>query len=179
MFRCGSSNTGNLRLITTYQYHGIQYGAILLCCDALNSKDLHARLWDIETIAIVQSISIPSPMYVICWEGRLVYLTKVRLASCLSPNGNHISTAKNSGYDLYSLNTGIVLHVAEALCLESASWWPRCHTIMIPNTYSMCCASVWHRQHAWSILVYTSVPYICFCWAPHSLRDALASFIPS
>lgn len=44
-----------------------------------------------------------------CYE-HPVYLTKIRLASCLSPDGRHISTAKRGGYDLYSLDTGIVLH---------------------------------------------------------------------
>ena len=32
--------------------------------------------------------------------------------------------------------------VAGALRSESASWWPWCHTFMIPNTYSTRCASV-------------------------------------
>ena len=32
--------------------------------------------------------------------------------------------------------------VAGALRSESASQWPRCHTFMIPNTYSVRCASV-------------------------------------
>ena len=60
-------NTGGVRLITMYRHHGIQYG-IQLCCNSLGFKDLlrHYRLWDIEMMAVVQSINMPSPMYVAC-----------------------------------------------------------------------------------------------------------------
>ncbi|KAH9168279.1 WD40-repeat-containing domain protein [Lactarius sanguifluus] len=66
---------GNIKLITAYRHHGIQ-------------------LWDVEQMAIVQSISMPSPIF----------------GSSLSPNGLLISTAKLGGYDLYSLDSGIVAH---------------------------------------------------------------------
>ncbi|KAH9037773.1 hypothetical protein EDB84DRAFT_1560523 [Lactarius hengduanensis] len=73
----GANGTGdgNIKLITTYRHHGIQ-------------------LWDVEQMAIVQSISMPSPIF----------------GSSLSPNGLLISTAKLGGYDLYSLDSGIVAH---------------------------------------------------------------------
>jgi hypothetical protein len=40
----------------------------------------------------------------------LIYFISVRLGSSLSQNGLHISATKRGGYDLYSLDTGIVLH---------------------------------------------------------------------
>ena len=37
-----------------------------LSYDSMDSNDLHARLWDVETMAVVQSINMPSFMYVTC-----------------------------------------------------------------------------------------------------------------
>jgi len=56
-----SSNTSDVRLITTYRHHGIQYG-VLLYWNCLNSNGIHARLWDIGTMTVVQSINMHSPM---------------------------------------------------------------------------------------------------------------------
>lgn len=40
----------------------------------------------------------------------LIYFISIRLGSSLSPSGLHISTTKRGGYELCSLDTGIVLH---------------------------------------------------------------------
>lgn len=87
-------------------------------------------------------------LQVSCWEERLVYLIKIRLASCLSPNGHHISTAKHGGYDLYSLDTGIVLHTFAHGLHSGIDKYP---TAFIPGGFAFCGATIGGTATIWGV----------------------------
>jgi WD40 repeat protein len=61
-------------------------------------------------MAVVQSIGMESSLCVTCSKNDRFISLEIRLASTLSPNGRQICVAKHGGYDLYNLDSGIVLH---------------------------------------------------------------------
>ncbi|KAH9058169.1 WD40-repeat-containing domain protein [Lactarius vividus] len=90
------------------------------------------QLWDVEKMTVTQSINMPSPM----------------LGSSLSPNGLHISVAKRGGYDLYSLESGIVLHtLAHGLPLDG-NMYP---STFLPRGFAFCGATVDGTVTLWDV----------------------------
>jgi len=90
------------------------------------------QLWDIKKMAVVQSINMPSPM----------------LGSSLSPNGLHISIAKRGGYDLYSLDSGIVLHTYEHDLTPDSDKYP---AAFLPRGLVFCGATVDGTVTLWDV----------------------------
>ena len=77
-----------------------------------------------------------------------VYLTEIRLSSCLSPNGHHISTAKHGGYDLYNLDTGIVLHTFAHDLHVGIDKYP---TTFLPGGFAFCGATIDGTVTIWGV----------------------------
>ncbi|KAH9031997.1 hypothetical protein EDB85DRAFT_2145749 [Lactarius pseudohatsudake] len=92
------------------------------------------QLWDVEKMTVTQSINMPSPM----------------LGSSLSPNGLHISVAKRGGYDLYSLDSGIVLQtLAHGLPLDG-DMHP---STFLPRGFAFCGTTVDGSVTLWDVKV--------------------------
>ncbi|SRR6266702_5434652 len=73
-----------------------------------------------------------------------------RLGSSLSPNGLHISAAKRGRYDLYSLDSGIVLHTfAHGLPLD-ADVHP---STFLPRGFAFCGATIDGIVTLWDVKV--------------------------
>lgn len=104
---------GNIRLISTYRYHGIQ-------------------LWDVEKVTVVRSIGMRLPI----------------LGSSLSPNGLLISTAKLGGYDLYNLDSGIVVHTYTHGFPASNGKFP---TTFFPRGIAFCAATADGTVTLWNV----------------------------
>jgi hypothetical protein len=88
-------------------------------------------------------------------------VTEIRLASCLSPNGHHISTAKHGGYDLYSLDTGIVLHTFAHGLHAGIGKYP---TAFLPGGFAFCGATIDGTVTIWGLKEgdrLQSVQHIC------------------
>ncbi|KAI9434626.1 WD40-repeat-containing domain protein [Lactarius indigo] len=112
------------------------------------------QLWDVEKMTVIQSINMPSPM----------------LGSSLSPNGLHISAAKRGGYDMYSLDSGIVLHTfAHGLPLD-ADVRP---STFLPRGVAFCGATVDGTVTLWDVKVGDRLQSV------QHLRASMPSILPS
>lgn len=81
-------------------------------------------------------------------ERRFTSPLSTRLGSSLSPNGLHISAAKRGGYDLYSLDSGIVLHTfVHGLPLDGDVY----PGIFLPRGFAFCGATVDGTVTLWDV----------------------------
>jgi WD40 repeat protein len=81
-------------------------------------------------------------------QSRLVHLISIRLGSSLSPNGLQISIAKCGGYDLYSLDSGIVLHTYEHGLTPDTDKYP---TTFLPRGFVFCGATADGTVTLWDV----------------------------
>ncbi|KAI9431591.1 hypothetical protein BJY52DRAFT_1232100 [Lactarius psammicola] len=108
------------------------------------------QLWDVEKMTVIQSINMLSPM----------------LGSSLSPNGLHISAAKRGGYDLYSLDSGIVLHTFAHGLPHHSDVYP---STFLPRGFVFCGVTVDGTVTLWDVKVgdrLQSVQHLCASMPP-------------
>lgn len=87
----------------------------------------------------------------------------MRLGSSLSPNKLHISTAKRGGYDVYSLNTGIVLQTFVHGLPLNIDTFP---STFLPRGFAFCGATVDGTVTLWDVKLgdpLQSVRHLCVC----------------
>jgi WD40 repeat protein len=113
-------------------------------------------LWDVVKMSIVQSfnMSAASPL---CVAEHMTRSSRanlsIRLGSCLSMNGLHISTTMRGGYDIYSLDSGMLLHTfAHDLpqAILDGHYYP---STFLPNSFTFCGATVDATVTLWDVKV--------------------------
>jgi WD40 repeat protein len=96
-----------------------------------------------------------------------------RLASSLSPNGNQITAAKHGGYDLYSLESGIVLHTFSHGLHAGVDKYP---TSFLPGGFAFCGATTDGTVTIWDVKEgdqLQSVQHLCaFLFSMFTCRDS-------
>ena len=98
-----------------------------------------------------------------------MHFISVRLGSSLSPNGLEISTTKRGGYDLYSLDTGIVLHTFAhdlPLAVLDGDTYP---STFLPTGFVFCGATVDGTVTLWDVELGDRLQSL------HHLREPISS----